>query len=419
MDWSAVKFKLFKKKSAKKATVPVQQAPISIELSRLTAKVDQIGQAVKGVHANTVPAISWLPAIAASIILLYPVEQFILSTAPDYKVSAWLSGYIADAKKLTATYALNSGIQFAGGSVTYAAPLKGKLTVTSHYNKFRKHPRTGLVRPHNGTDYRCDIGDPVYAMRSGIVAHAESSGNAGNMVVIKHSNGESSVYMHLNQINVRFMEKLSTGENIGECGATGRVTGPHLHVEIRKPNNKPMNPIKLVNIEQSTDMWPYFKEAVAQSESQGSGGYKARTPSGTYNGKYQMGREALTQIGLGHITWNKFLSAPALQEVAYRKWQAANLQSGRHGIHMTAKTGKRIDVAGFITNNTPAYKVAGYLHAAQFGATNALKWYTQKIDFTDGNGVKISDYAERGETAFKAKYGRLASAAPLMRAIER
>lgn len=395
-----------------------RQTAISTELERMNRKIDKIGDAVKGVHGNTVPALSWIPSIVIAFLVIYPGQQIVMDTAREYKVSAWLSGWILDAKRITSEYALSSGIELAGGSVDYASPLKRTLEVTRSFSSIPKiHPVTGRKSVHNGTDYRCKVGDGVYAMRSGTVTHAADTGAAGNMIRITHSNGEESIYMHLNQMDVRKGEGVSTGENIGECGATGRVTGPHLHVEIRKAGGNPVDPIRLVNINSSADMWTYFKDTVAHSESRGD--YTARTPSGSFNGRYQMGEDALKSIGLGHIAWDDFLKRPAMQELAYKKWQAKNLHVGRHGLNMTTKSGAKINLNGFITENTPAWKVAGYLHAAQFGATNALRWYTKGIDFEDGNGMRISEYAERGEVAFQAKYGRFASAKPLINTIER
>ena len=375
------------------------------------------GEAIKEIHSQTTPELAWLPSAVLAIILVYPLQSFILDTAPNHKLSAVLSGVIKDAKQYTSDKALKWGIEWAGGTTIYSSPLKNKLEVTSAFNKARKHPVTGEVTPHNGTDYRCATGDAVYAMQSGIVVHAADTGNAGNMITIQHSSGEKSIYMHLDSMDVEQGEKISTGEAIGECGNTGRSTGSHLHVGLMKPDGTYIDPVTVIGIANAADMWEFFKDVVAQSESEGSGGYTAETPSGTYKGKYQMDRDAIAYAGYGNVSWAEFLSKPALQEEIYKAWQSNNIKAGRHGIS-AAVLQRDSGLRGFITDSTPAYKIAGFLHAAQFGQANALRWYTEGVDFKDGNGVKISDYASRGESAFIAKYGRFASGAALLAKIE-
>jgi len=375
------------------------------------------GEAIKEIHSQTTPELAWLPSAVLAIILVYPVQSFILDTAPNHKLSAVLSGVIKDAKQYTSDKALKWGIEWAGGTTTYSSPLKGKLEVTSAFSRARKNPVTGMVTPHNGTDYRCTTGDAVYAMQSGIVVHAAYTGNAGNMITLQHSSGEKSIYMHLDSMDVEQGEKISTGEAIGECGNTGRSTGSHLHVGIMKADGTYIDPVTVIGIANAADMWEFFKDVVAQSESEGSGGYTAETPSGKYKGKYQMDRDALDYAGYGNVSWAEFLSNPALQEDIYKAWQSINIKAGRHGISAAVLRRDR-SLRGFITDSTPAYKIAGFLHASQFGQANALRWYTEGVDFKDGNGVKISEYASRGESAFIAKYGRFASGAALLAKIE-
>lgn len=398
---------------------PVASFPKGFDrkLNGIESKLDALGEAVQEIHGNTTPEIPWLPSVIVAIVLIYPVQEIIKETAKEHKVSAWASGILIDAQQATSEWALRWGIESVGGTTAYAPPLSGKLVVTSSFDPTRKHPVTGLVKPHNGTDYRCNIGDPVYSMQSGVVVHAEMTGYAGNMIGIQHANGERSILMHLDSMDVSKLEKVSTGERIGACGATGRVTGAHLHVEIIRANGERVDPVTVIGVATSADMWEYFKDTVASSESKGSGEYSATSPSGTFLGRYQMDLPTIAYAGFPNITRGQFLNSPPMQDRVYRSWQAKNLQMARHGFHGTVN-GKRYDVPGFLTDSTPAYKVAGFLHASQFGGLNALEWYSKGEEFRDGNRVKISDYASRGEKAFIAKYGRFASAAPLLKAIE-
>ncbi|PID45036.1 MAG: hypothetical protein CSB47_10355 [Proteobacteria bacterium] len=431
---------LFKKKAQKNWTPRSRNTrrinKLEKSLSDLHEKVDQIGNSVQAIDIKTTTTIRLIPSLIIAILIVYPLQTLILETSKDHKASAWLSGFILDAKSFTAEQGLKWGINVVGGSTDYAPPLAKRLIVTSNFSKRRKHPVTGLVRPHNGTDYACKVGDPVYSMQSGVVKFAARRGAAGNMIVISHATREKSIYMHLDKISVRKNEKVATGEKIGTCGKTGRVTGPHLHIAILSAREKYINPVTVVGITRSADMWDYFKDTVAQSESAGSGGYKAVSPSGTFVGRYQMDRATINYAGFRHISMKKFKNTPSIQDEVYRAWQAKNLALFRNGSHICESTTGKIKKAfnpgqcrkqhgewsfipGFINASTPAYLVAGALHAAQFGPKHALRWYSQGLEFRDGNKVRISKYAYLGENAFKAKYGRFASAKPLLNAIEK
>lgn len=86
------------------------------------------------------------------------------------------------------------------------------------------------MNPHQGTDIACPIGTPVKAAADGIVT---LSGGpyfySGNMVVLEHGHNLTTLYAHLNKVNVKLGEKVKQGQVIAYSGKTGRVTGPHLH----------------------------------------------------------------------------------------------------------------------------------------------------------------------------------------------
>lgn len=87
--------------------------------------------------------------------------------------------------------------------------------------------------PHTGSDYAADPGTPVLAVAAGRVALAEEHFFAGNSVFLDHGDGLISMYFHLSEIVVRQGEQVGRGEIVGRVGATGRVTGPHLHFGLR------------------------------------------------------------------------------------------------------------------------------------------------------------------------------------------
>jgi murein DD-endopeptidase MepM/ murein hydrolase activator NlpD len=87
--------------------------------------------------------------------------------------------------------------------------------------------------PHNGTDFLSPAGRPVEAPNSGRVVVAESLYFTGGTIVIDHGLGLFSLFAHLSEIDVKVGDGVTTGTAIGKVGATGRVTGPHLHWSVR------------------------------------------------------------------------------------------------------------------------------------------------------------------------------------------
>ena len=89
-------------------------------------------------------------------------------------------------------------------------------------------------RFHTGVDFAAGYGTPVVAARSGrVVSAGYDAGGFGNLVVISHGGGVTSWYAHLNRIRVGSGAYVGQGARIGDVGATGFSTGPHLHFEVR------------------------------------------------------------------------------------------------------------------------------------------------------------------------------------------
>lgn len=111
--------------------------------------------------------------------------------------------------------------------------------ITSHFSRNRKHPITGEITYHSGTDFAQSGYHEIKASADGVVTHTGSAGNYGNRVIIEHNiNGDvwNTLYAHLrnNSIKVKVGDKVKQGQVIGVMGATGRVTGQHLHFELHK-----------------------------------------------------------------------------------------------------------------------------------------------------------------------------------------
>jgi murein DD-endopeptidase MepM/ murein hydrolase activator NlpD len=97
----------------------------------------------------------------------------------------------------------------------------------------RTDPFSGEGAIHPGVDISAPVGTPVHATADGIVGRAEYYGGYGKLVVIDHGNGMSTRYGHLSRYNVVPGQEVRRGEIIAYSGATGRVTAPHLHYEVR------------------------------------------------------------------------------------------------------------------------------------------------------------------------------------------
>ncbi|MFF7245239.1 transglycosylase family protein [Embleya sp. NPDC008237] len=114
----------------------------------------------------------------------------------------------------------------------YVAPVSGSLGTA-----FGVGGKMWSSGSHTGQDFVASTGTPVKAITSGTVVKAGNGGAYGNEIVIKHADGKYSQYAHLSSIGVRAGATVSTGQQIGLSGATGNVTGPHLHFEIRTTPN--------------------------------------------------------------------------------------------------------------------------------------------------------------------------------------
>ncbi|WP_435837205.1 peptidoglycan DD-metalloendopeptidase family protein [Streptomyces asoensis] len=88
---------------------------------------------------------------------------------------------------------------------------------------------------HTGLDLVADSGTPIYAPADGKVVHAGPGGSYGNETEIQHADGVITLYAHQTSIHVSVGQQVKRGQQIGTVGATGNVTGPHLHWEVRIP----------------------------------------------------------------------------------------------------------------------------------------------------------------------------------------
>jgi murein DD-endopeptidase MepM/ murein hydrolase activator NlpD len=131
--------------------------------------------------------------------------------------------------------------RIAAQKAPFAIPVKAGFRFTSGFG-YRRDPKTGGRRMHAGVDFAGPVGTPLYATADGVVVHAGWSSGYGRLVKIQHEFGIETRYAHLSRLSVNVGQRVSRGQRIGDMGASGRVTGPHLHYEVRVGGN-PVNPM--------------------------------------------------------------------------------------------------------------------------------------------------------------------------------
>jgi murein DD-endopeptidase MepM/ murein hydrolase activator NlpD len=97
---------------------------------------------------------------------------------------------------------------------------------------YRIHPIYQTRIFHEGMDFSCDIGTPVYATADGVVKKARRESGYGYIIVIDHGYGYETRYAHLKSFNVKQGQRVQRGQTIALSGNSGRSTGPHLHYEV-------------------------------------------------------------------------------------------------------------------------------------------------------------------------------------------
>ena len=120
--------------------------------------------------------------------------------------------------------------EYIGGE--FAWPVPGYTTITSKYG-MRVHPITGHYKLHTGVDIGAPRGANFIAANDGIVTKAEYNTAYGNMVIIDHGGGISTLYAHGDEILVEVGQTVKRGQSVLVVGSTGYSTGPHAHFEVR------------------------------------------------------------------------------------------------------------------------------------------------------------------------------------------
>ena len=118
--------------------------------------------------------------------------------------------------------------------------------VTSGFGRGREF-NGNITSRHMGTDFAGETGAPVVAVNRGVVRIVDAFYYGGNVIYIDHGAGLSSAYLHLSAQLVQAGDTVMRGQMIGRVGATGRVTGPHLHF-IARYGTVTVDPVSLFAI---------------------------------------------------------------------------------------------------------------------------------------------------------------------------
>ena len=127
-------------------------------------------------------------------------------------------------------------------------PLAGRLLITSPFG-WRWHPVTGQWSHHGGLDLAAPVGVEVVAPEGGVVTRIDVAGGErgainGNAVFVR-APARVWAFLHLSRVKVALGRTVRAGELLGASGASGRVTGPHLHLQVTSLGGSPIDPTGL------------------------------------------------------------------------------------------------------------------------------------------------------------------------------
>ncbi len=133
----------------------------------------------------------------------------------------------------------------AKGSTTAPKVTKNALfgRISSKFGN-RINPITGATQFHNGIDIPTPTGTPIVALRNGYVLQINKTELGGNQLRIKLSDNYTLGFSHLSKTLLKEKSKFKAGQILAYSGATGKVTGAHIHFTVRNPQNELIDPVK-------------------------------------------------------------------------------------------------------------------------------------------------------------------------------
>ncbi|QBY00991.1 M23 family peptidase [Rhodophyticola sp. CCM32] len=134
--------------------------------------------------------------------------------------------------------------RLAAEQLPFSMPVGSSARYTSGFG-YRPDPFHGGQRLHAGSDFAGPVGTPLYATGDGVVTFSGRQSGYGLLVKIRHPFGLETRYAHMSRIRVSEGQRVSRGEQIGDMGRTGRVTGSHVHYEVRQ-DGTPVDPMNFI-----------------------------------------------------------------------------------------------------------------------------------------------------------------------------
>lgn len=193
----------------------------------------RIAHMIEGDRRRRVPpALRWVLAatalVAGAAIASVQIAATPATTAPAATISPTSAATKAVAKPAPGPAAAAAA---ASVEIDFSSPMR-KPKISGHFGEIGP-PRSN---PHRGLDFTAARGTPVHAPAAGVVVAAteryDNAPNYGTVVVLDHGGGWQSLYAHLDAYDVQVGQQVVSGERIGRVGTTGKVTGPHVHVEM-------------------------------------------------------------------------------------------------------------------------------------------------------------------------------------------
>jgi hypothetical protein len=226
------------------------------------------------------------------------------------------------------------GAGFGIGGSTGGSPVAGGIT--AGYGD-KGSMWSGTNNSHKGTDYAVPEGTPVISWKDGIVSTESLDAGYGTAVMLEHADGMQSIYGHLSSKDVKAGDVIKAGQRIGKSGSTGNSTGPHLHFELRKGKNNPVDPAGYTGASSILGM-QYASAVVTPLSSELLGtGAASNSIGATMSIDGPVAKNALSNSDLISVLSNAGFSGSSL-ETAFRVVRAES--GGRPGaLNPDAKTG--------------------------------------------------------------------------------
>ncbi|MFJ3421589.1 peptidoglycan DD-metalloendopeptidase family protein [Streptomyces sp. NPDC086082] len=216
-----------KSTAAKSARVTTYSVKSGDYLSKIAEEQDVTG-GWKKIYQDNREAIGGNPSLIHPGLKLSLGEKA-TTRGTDTTKSSTSSGTSSSSSSSSKESSATQGADTTSTSTGYGLPVTGG-TIGTGYRVAGSMWSSGY---HTGVDFVVPTGTTIKAVAAGTVVSAAYDGAYGNEVVIRHADGEYSQYAHMSQLSVSAGQTVTEGQQIGLSGATGNVTGPHLHFEIR------------------------------------------------------------------------------------------------------------------------------------------------------------------------------------------